>query len=166
MAKPIIYICGPITTGGGSIAENKAAFFKAAELLESKNCVVLHTAGLPLGLTERDYMRISNAMLESASVLYVLPFSGLSMGARSEIAYARKLGLKVIQSTYSPSKHRNSIYIGDMHPTHPAISEIDTHLVLLKEFGVVPHEFGSNSNKGHVYDNEIKPVMSGKNNYD
>lgn len=96
MPKPIIYICGPITTGGGSIADNKARFFKAAELLESKNCVVLHAAGLPLGLAERDYMRISNAMLESANVLYVLPRSVHSTGARSEIAYATKLGLKVI----------------------------------------------------------------------
>lgn len=100
MKKPIVYICGPITSGGGSIAENKAAFFKAAELLESKNCVVLHTAGLPLGLTERDYMRISFAMLESANVVYVLPRSERSSGAQAEIAYATKLGLKIVREPY------------------------------------------------------------------
>lgn len=208
MPKPIIYICGPITSGGGSIADNKARFFKAAELLESKNCVVLHAAGLPLGLAERDYMRISNAMLESANVLYVLPFYEHSMGARSEMAYANKLGLKVIPSTYSASKYSVSLDIGDMNPIQAAkyIKEIigrvnqtetsfypsldgkspvitsqegcgfttgmtdkqmeDAHLALRDEFGVNSHEFGSNSNKGHVYGNEIRPVMSGKNNYD
>lgn len=43
------YIAGPIS---GNVEANKLAFFKAAEQLAETGRVVLHSAGLPFGLTE------------------------------------------------------------------------------------------------------------------
>jgi hypothetical protein len=53
------YIADPIS---GNVDISKQVFFNAVEQLQSSDRVVLHSASLPAGLTEPQYMDICYAM--------------------------------------------------------------------------------------------------------
>ncbi len=88
----VIYIAGPIS---GNIEQNKQRFFNAAEFLENHDVTVLHSAALPLGLTEPQYMDISYAMIRASTSMLMLPGWQNSDGAMAEYYYAKKLGLDI-----------------------------------------------------------------------
>ncbi|MCS6232692.1 DUF4406 domain-containing protein [Shewanella baltica] len=87
------YIAGPIS---GNIEANKLAFFSAADELAATGRVVLHSAGLPVGLTEPQYMDICYAMIRACSEIVMLPGWRNSDGATAEYYYAKKIGLKIV----------------------------------------------------------------------
>ncbi len=87
------YIAGPIS---GNIDINKQAFFSAAEQLQSSGRVVLHSASLPVGLTEPQYMDICFAMIRACNDMVMLPGWRKSSGATAEYYYAKKIGLKIV----------------------------------------------------------------------
>uniref|UniRef100_UPI004048D65F DUF4406 domain-containing protein n=1 Tax=Shewanella baltica TaxID=62322 RepID=UPI004048D65F len=87
------YIAGPIS---GNVEANKLAFFSAAEELAATGRLVLHSAGLPVGLTEPQYMDICYAMIRACSEIVMLPGWRNSDGATAEYYYAKKIGIKVI----------------------------------------------------------------------
>ncbi|MBB1389513.1 DUF4406 domain-containing protein [Shewanella sp. SG44-6] len=86
------YIAGPIS---GNIDSNKQAFFSAAEQLQSSDRVVLHSASLPVGLTEPQYMDICYAMIRACNEMVMLPGWRKSVGATAEYYYAKKIGLVI-----------------------------------------------------------------------
>jgi hypothetical protein len=86
------YIAGPIS---GNIDINKQAFFSAAEQLQSSDRVVLHSASLPAGLTEPQYMDICYAMIRACNEMVMLPGWRKSAGATAEYYYAKKIGLVI-----------------------------------------------------------------------
>ena len=77
-----IYIAGKITGD----KKYRAKFREAAKALEALGHVVLNPAILPAGLEERDYMRITLAMLEAADEAVFLPDYQESAGAMIEWA--------------------------------------------------------------------------------
>ncbi|MEL4294051.1 DUF4406 domain-containing protein [Shewanella xiamenensis] len=93
------YIAGPIS---GNVEINKQAFFKAAEQLEATGRLVLHSAGLPFGLTEPQYMDICYAMIRACNEIVMLPGWRRSAGATAEYFYAKKIGLKLFE--FSPKE--------------------------------------------------------------
>ncbi len=90
MVEQVVYIAGPIS---GDIETNKQAFFHAASHLDTGHQVVLHSAGLPAGLTEPQYMDICYAMIRACTHIVMLPGWRESDGAMAEYFYAKKLGL-------------------------------------------------------------------------
>jgi len=90
------YIAGPIS---GNINSNKQAFFSAAELLQSNDRIVLHSASLPAGLTEPQYMDICYAMIRACNEMVMLPGWRKSAGATAEYYYAKKIGVKIVDVT-------------------------------------------------------------------
>jgi hypothetical protein len=86
----LVYIAGPIS---GDIERNKQAFFHAAERLSRDGMVVLHSAALPPGLSEPQYMDICYAMIRACTHMVMLPGWRNSDGAIAEYYYAKKLGL-------------------------------------------------------------------------
>ena len=88
----VVYIAGPIS---GNIDKNKQAFFHAAERLSRDGVVVLHSAGLPFGLTEPQYMDICYAMIRACTHIVMLPGWQNSDGAMAEYYYAKKIGLRI-----------------------------------------------------------------------
>lgn len=64
-----IYIAGKITGD----PDYKAKFNRVRELIEAEGFTVLHSTGLPLGLSPADYMRVCFAMMDSADVVVFLP---------------------------------------------------------------------------------------------
>lgn len=90
----IIYICGPMK---GIKEFNRPAFNITAALLEGGGDVVLNPAALPSGLSQLQYMDICMAMLRSAEAIFPLKGWELSAGAQAEMAFAHKLGLKVLE---------------------------------------------------------------------
>lgn len=88
----ITYIAGPIS---GNIDINKQAFLNAADQLQSSGRVVLHSASLPVGLTEPQYMDICFAMIRACNEMVMLPGWRKSTGATAEYYYAKKIGVVV-----------------------------------------------------------------------
>ncbi|WP_372941723.1 DUF4406 domain-containing protein [Shewanella sp.] len=88
----ITYIAGPIS---GNIDINKQAFLNAADQLQSSGRVVLHSASLPVGLTEPQYMDICFAMIRACNEMVMLPGWRKSAGATAEYYYAKKIGLVI-----------------------------------------------------------------------
>lgn len=85
-----VYISGPIT---GNMENYKSEFGKAEQMIIDAGCIPLNPAKLPLGLRERDYMRISLAMLEAADLVVLLDGWVHSLGATSEQLYASRIGI-------------------------------------------------------------------------
>ena len=94
MNKPQkIFLSGPIST---RLDTYKAEFDKAAEIVADAGHIPLNPAWMPLGLQQKDYMRISMAMLESADLLVAHPDWAESKGATIERTYAEKVGIPVM----------------------------------------------------------------------
>lgn len=89
MAK--IYISGQIT---GNLIY-KQLFAQAESALKAQGHTVINPAVETEGLTQRDYMRISLARLESADFIYMLPGWEYSKGAQIERMYAEYIGIVV-----------------------------------------------------------------------
>ena len=83
-----IYIAGKITGD----KKYRAKFREAAKAMEALGHVVLNPAILPAGLGERDYMRITLAMLEAADLAVFLPDYQESAGAMIEWAWCKRTG--------------------------------------------------------------------------
>ncbi|EIY4766799.1 DUF4406 domain-containing protein [Vibrio cholerae] len=96
MKRNIIYIAGPITTGGGTVEKNLARFHQAAQELDKQGYIVLNPATLPQGLDEEHYMDICCAMVRSADTLFMLKGWAHSDGANAEYALAVKYKKKTL----------------------------------------------------------------------
>ena len=83
-----VYLSGKIR--GDTAYREK--FAGAQKQLEAKGFVVLNPALLPAGLDEGDYMRIAQAMLDSADMMACLPDWRESKGAMVEHDLCRRIG--------------------------------------------------------------------------
>lgn len=94
MKKPVVYISGPMT---GYEDFNRAAFNSAEKFIKGWGVYnVMNPAILPDGLTQAQYMDICLSMLRCCDQIYMLNGYQKSDGALCELAYAKKLGLKVV----------------------------------------------------------------------
>lgn len=88
--KRKVYISGPIT---GNMENYQTEFGKAAQAIINAGHIPLNPAMMPLGLDQRDYMRVSMAMMEGADLVLQLDGWDASEGAVAEYCYARKIGI-------------------------------------------------------------------------
>lgn len=92
MRKPLkVFLSGPITS---RLETYKAEFDDAARIVSEAGHLPLNPATLPIGMEQRDYMRICLAMLDSADLLLQLPGWGKSAGAIAERTVAMKTGVE------------------------------------------------------------------------
>lgn len=92
MRKPLkVFLSGPISS---RMETYKAEFDDAARIVSEAGHLPLNPATLPIGMENRDYMRICLAMLDSADLLLQLPGWGKSAGAIAERAVAMKTGVE------------------------------------------------------------------------
>lgn len=90
--KGIVYLSGPISGHEDTYHHD---FHLAQRLVREAGYTALSPDVLPDGLTQRDYMRISLAMLEAADALVYLKGAMSSIGAQIEVALAKKTGKPV-----------------------------------------------------------------------
>ena len=86
----IVYIAGQITGD----PDYKRKFSHAMAVVRKFGHTPLTSAVLPLGLTERDYMRISLDMIDAADLALFLPDYSKSEGATIEMMWCKKTGKK------------------------------------------------------------------------
>lgn len=92
MKKPLkVFLSGPISS---RLETYKAEFDDAARIVSEAGHLPLNPATLPIGMENRDYMRICLAMLDSADLLLQLPGWGESTGAIAEHNVAMKTGIE------------------------------------------------------------------------
>lgn len=92
MRKPLKdFLSGPISS---RLETYKAEFDDAARIVSEAGHLPLNPATLPIGMENRDYMRICLAMLDSADLLLQLPGWGKSAGAIAERTVAMKTGVE------------------------------------------------------------------------
>lgn len=92
MRKPLkVFLSGPISS---RMETYKAEFDDAARIVIEAGHLPLNPATLPIGMENRDYMRICLAMLDSADLLLQLPGWGESTGAIAEHNVAMKTGIE------------------------------------------------------------------------
>ena len=92
MRKPLkVFLSGPISS---RMETYKAEFDDAARIVSEAGHLPLNPATLPIGMENRDYMRICLAMLDSADLLLQLPGWGKSAGAIAERTLAMKIGVE------------------------------------------------------------------------
>ena len=92
MRKPLkVFLSGPISS---RMETYKAEFDDAARIVSEAGHLPLNPATLPIGMENRDYMRICLAMLDSADLLLQLPGWGKSAGAIAERTVAMKTGVE------------------------------------------------------------------------
>ena len=81
--KPVVYIAGPI-----SGINNYWEIFEAAEdKILAAGAIPLSPAHLPLGLRDRDYIRIDMAQIDAADLVLFLDGWEYSAGAALEMDY-------------------------------------------------------------------------------
>lgn len=85
-----VFLSGPIFDKSDTYNED---FDAAAKGVVAVGDVPINPATLPVGLSQRDYMRISLAMLEAADIVVQLPGWADSAGANIECAMANKAGI-------------------------------------------------------------------------
>lgn len=85
---------GPMT---GRKDYNKPTFMSASYDWQEEGFIVLNPATLPEGLEQSEYMDICMAMVRAADVIYILNGYKDSDVALAELAYARKLGIEIIE---------------------------------------------------------------------
>ncbi len=78
--KKVIYLAGPIT----GVADYWEPFYKADAELTAKGFIVLNPARLPQGMTNAQYMRICESMMDCADAVLMLPGWRNSKGATLE----------------------------------------------------------------------------------
>jgi hypothetical protein len=86
----IIYIAGPIT----GVFDPRPNFTKAEKELVKRGHIVINPSVLP-GTGLSDYMAICRAMIDQSEAVYFLKGYSSSEGAKQELAYAIKNGLKL-----------------------------------------------------------------------
>lgn len=92
MRKPLkVFLSGPISS---RLETYKAEFDDAARIVSEAGHLPLNPATLPIGMDNRDYMRICLAMMDSADLLLQLPGWGESAGATAERTVAAKAGIE------------------------------------------------------------------------
>lgn len=92
MRKPLkVFLSGPISS---RMETYKAEFDDAARIVSEAGHLPLNPATLPIGMENRDYMRICLAMLDSADLLLQPPGWGKSAGAIAERTVAMKTGVE------------------------------------------------------------------------
>lgn len=92
MRKPLkVFLSGPISS---RLETYKAEFDDAARIVSEAGHLPLNPATLPIGMENRDYMRICLAMLDSADLLLQLPGWGKSAGVIAERTVAMKTGVE------------------------------------------------------------------------
>lgn len=90
--KPLkVFLSGPVTS---RLDTYQAEFEEAARIVREAGHLPLNPAALPIGMEQRDYMRITLAMLDSADLILQLPGWGKSAGAVAEYAVAMKTGVE------------------------------------------------------------------------
>ena len=89
----IIYIAGPMT---GKPDYNFREFSIAAFMIEEKGHTAINPAMLPRNLDDKRYLPICMAMIDAADAIYMLDGWEDSLGAKAEIAYARRQGKAII----------------------------------------------------------------------
>ena len=85
-----VFLSGPIS---GHLDTYQKEFGRAAQTVTTAGHIALNPATMPLGLDERDYMRISVAMMEAADLVLLLPGWGKSPGSIVERGFAARIGL-------------------------------------------------------------------------
>ncbi len=88
-----VYISGPMT----GIDNYEKMFNDAAELLQTNGFLPLNPVMFPPGLSFRDYIHLSIALLDIADKIYMLPGWESSLGARAEKSYADKAGIEEVK---------------------------------------------------------------------
>lgn len=83
MSKKVVYISGPIS----GVPHYKDHFEAAAVEIEAHGFIALLPTWLPEGLSNKQYMRINFAMIDSADAVYFLPTWPASKGAGLEKKY-------------------------------------------------------------------------------
>jgi len=118
LPKPVIQVCGPLTTGGrGSFSENLKHFGKAIDFLNDQGRVVFDQRPFetPFRKLENQKVKQQNGydtdllekfylpLFESGrlSELYFLPGWEYSTGARWEHDQAKRLGIKISYASSS-----------------------------------------------------------------
>ena len=90
--KPLkVFLSGPVTS---RLDTYQAEFEEAARIVREAGHLPLNPAALPIGMEQRDYMRITLAMLDSADLILQLSGWGKSAGAVAEYAVAMKTGVE------------------------------------------------------------------------
>jgi hypothetical protein len=95
--KYVVYISGPMT---GKDDLNRPEFEKAAQYITETGCIALNPAVLPDGMTDAEYDRICDAMVESADAICLLSGWENSRGAKRELQAALWAMKRVFTSYY------------------------------------------------------------------
>jgi hypothetical protein len=92
---------GPITTGEFKEAADYR-FGRALNYLRKHfpDAVILNPFSIPKGLSQESYMDISFALIRACTHIYMMKGWSTSKGCLAERAYASKLELPVISSSY------------------------------------------------------------------
>jgi hypothetical protein len=108
--RPIIQVCGPMSTGGGTFEENTAHIARIIEALRKEDFAVFSQVSFQLGMmnfmTEESYRQDPHVLLEGfygelfrAGLIHVLAFRRgweKSFGSRWEHATGKQLGMKIV----------------------------------------------------------------------
>lgn len=118
MNKPVkVFLSGPISNRPDTYRKD---FQDAALEVEKCGDIPINPAALPDGLSQRDYMRISLAMLEAADLVAQLPGWADSAGANIEHAMAVKTGIPCMAfSLYIASQPPEPAPEPDPEPERP-----------------------------------------------